>query len=212
MPIRGKVSGGGDYKRLSPGSHIAVCDLIADLGIQESNFGSKQQIYIRYEVPAERVEYEKDGKRIESPVVIGKTYTLSMHAKANLRKDLESWRGRKFTDEEAENFDISSLLGKPCMLSIVENFKDGKIYSNIEAISGLPKGTTKPKNENLLICYDGSNVETLKALPEWLQKKIKDQIPQKEEQQYDDSDDSYYDSQARSQDDGFQADNSDVPF
>lgn len=185
MPIKGKVNGGGDFKRLPAGSHIAVCDLVAYLGMQEGMFGSKEQVYVRYEVPAERVEYEKDGQRLEGPIVIGKTYTLSMHQKANLRKDLESWRGKAFTDTEAENFDIASLLGKACLLSVVESFKEGKTYSNIAGVGGLPKGTKAPKAENPLICYDGTEAAVLKKLPEWIQKKIADQIPQEYSNEFD---------------------------
>jgi hypothetical protein len=180
MPLTYKTSsGGGDFKSVPSGSHIAICNLVADLGLQPGSGlypDPKQQVYIRFEVPQERVEYEKDGKRIEGPIVIGNTYTASMHEKANLRKQLEGWRGRKFSDEEAEKFDVSSILGKGCMLSVVETEKGGKIYSNIASISGLPKGFPAPKAENPLLFFSEEESSSFSELPEWLQKKINGQL------------------------------------
>lgn len=66
-----------------------------------------------------------------------------MHEKATLRKDLESWRGRKFTQAEIENFPgLKTVLGKPCMLNVVHS-DDGK-HANIGAVLPLPAGMTAP--------------------------------------------------------------------
>jgi hypothetical protein len=72
---------------------------------------------------------------------VSKFYTLSLNEKANLRKDLESWRGKAFSDAEIENgFDIEKLIGANCYLNIAQNDK-GK--SVISAINPLPKGMEK---------------------------------------------------------------------
>lgn len=175
----GTKGGGEDFKRVPSGSHIAVCNLVADLGLQpgSANFPSpKQQVYIRFEIPSERMEYEKDGQKISGPAIIGTKFTASMHEKANLRKQLEGWRGRKFSDDEACNFDVSSILGKPCMLSVVENVKGDKVYSNIASIGAMPKGVEAPLAENALLFYCEEDKRNLKFLPEWMQKAIAEQI------------------------------------
>ncbi|MHA1379626.1 MAG: hypothetical protein ACTSRG_14730 [Candidatus Helarchaeota archaeon] len=46
---------------------------------------------------------------------------MSLHAKATMRKFLESWRGKKFTKEELEGFDLQKILGKPCQLQIIHS-------------------------------------------------------------------------------------------
>src|SRR5690349_9346134 len=100
-------SGGEDFKRVPPGTHIALVRMIADLGMQTGRGiypQPKHELYIGFEIPGERVTYTKDGKEIEGPMSIGRTYTLSMSEKSNLRKDLQSWRGKSFTDDEAEAF------------------------------------------------------------------------------------------------------------
>jgi hypothetical protein len=181
----------GDFEPVPAGSHIAVCDIVADIGLQPGSGmypQPKNQVYIRFEIPAERVEFEKDGKKQVGPAVIGKTYTASMNEKANLRHHLESWRGKGFTDEEAEAFDVSAILGKPCMLTVMHTQKGEKTYANIASIGGLPKGIS-PKTiipELTPIFYHGvQNPSTYQALPEWLRKKIDGQIiiEKKEEQQ-----------------------------
>jgi hypothetical protein len=47
--------------------------------------------------------------------VISKEFTLSMHEKSTLRQFLESWRGKAFTEKEALSFDVTALIGKPCL-------------------------------------------------------------------------------------------------
>ena len=208
MPLKyGTSSGGGDFKSVPPGSHIAVCNIVADLGLQPGSGlypAPKNQVFLRFEVPEERVEYERDGKKLEGPIVIGSTFTASMHEKANLRKQLEGWRAAaKFTDEEAANFDVSAVLGKACMISVIEKESNGKTYSNIAAISKLPKGTPAPTAENPLIFYSEDNQTQFKLLPEWLQKKIAGQIkPVEKRQEYKDRD---------INDDGYITDD-DIPF
>jgi hypothetical protein len=179
FPVGG---GGGDFKRAPSGSHIAVCNMVADCGMQPGSAqfpAPKRKVYLRFEIPDERVEYEKDGRKMEGPLTIGKFYTASMNEKATLRKHLEGWRGKAFTDEEAGKFDVAKLLGVACMLSVVEEERDGKTYSNISGIGKLPKGFPPPVAENDLLYFDDtSSQEEYEALPPWLREKIDKQIRQ----------------------------------
>ena len=72
------------------------------------------------------------------PLTISKFYTLSLHEKSNLGIDLTSWRGRAFTEKEKQGFDITKLLGVPCMLNVIEG-NNGK--SKVGSLMPLPKGT-----------------------------------------------------------------------
>lgn len=174
-------SGGGDFTPAPEGTHFGVCDMVVDLGKQKTSYQGveslKDQIYIRWQVPAERTEWtDAAGVKQEGPVVIGKTYTASLGEKANLRKDLQSWRGRAFTEEELKGFDISKLLGVGATISIVHAHKDNKTYANIGAIGGLPKGMDKLSVEGKAILYDPDNQGTLNDLPKWLREKIEGQV------------------------------------
>ncbi len=209
MVMKFKATGGGeDFKRCPAGSHLAVCNMVADVGLQPGSRmypNPKHKIYVRFEVPAERVEYEKDGKKIEGPITIGTYYTASMSEKATLRKHLEGWRGKKFTDAEAEDFDVSAILGKACMLSVVETESDGKTYSNIANIGAVPKGLPPMQAENPLLYYAADDEKQFDKLPEWLQKKIVEQLKVTTKEGADDAAAKQYASQHDSFDD-------DIPF
>lgn len=186
FPVGG--SGGGDFKRIPAGTHLAVCNLVADLGTQPGSGqypDPKRQVAIRWEVPDERISYEKDGKKIEGPATITRTFTASMHEKAGLRKFLEGWRGKKFTDEEAKSFDVSSIAGKACLLNITETDRGGETYSNVESASPLIKGMTAPKPENPVIVYGEHDRSKHDQLPKRIREKVEGQLQPKTEAQHD---------------------------
>ena len=182
MPLKFPAkSGAGDFEPVAAGTHIAICDMVVYLGVQPGSGmypKPKPQVFIRFELPNERIDFEKDGKKMNGPAVIGKRYTASMNEKATLRKDLEGWRGKSFTDEEAEQFDVAAILSKACMLSITHATKGDKIYANITGISKLMKGidakTLIP--ELIPVSYTPDNTATYQQLPEWLRKLIDGQI------------------------------------
>lgn len=166
-----------EFQIIDEGTFIAVCTAVVAIGMQETFYGEKEQIKIRFEVPSERVEYEKDGEKVEGPMVVWKTYTASLNEKSNLRKDLEAWRGRKFTEEELLGWDIGAILGKACSITVVHNeAANGRTYANVERVSGIPKGMAAPAHEGELIDFDNENYtdEDFNALPEWLQDKVRD--------------------------------------
>jgi len=113
----------------------------------------------------------------EQPMVIDKEYTLSLSEKANLRKDIDSWRGKALTEKEAEEFDLTALLGVECMLSIIhKTTRKGKDYVYISSISRVPKGLTVPKQINPTFEFNYNNqfdLEALEAMPEFIRVMIK---------------------------------------
>lgn len=180
MSLIAKDKGGGDFKPVPAGTHLAVCTMVADMGVQPTGkFKPKPQVYIRWELPNEITSW-KDGDGVEhsGPMVIGKKYTVSLSEKANLRGDLESWRGRTFTETELEGFDIKNILGKPCMLGVTHNTVGNKTYANISAVMGIPKGTTAPPPSVTPIAYDldAHNQATFERLPNWLQEAISTRV------------------------------------
>ena len=104
----------GDFKQVEPGSHLARCYRIIDLGTQQDEWQGEtkhfRKVMIEWEVPAETIEI--DG--IQKPLTISRWYTASLGKKANLRRNLEGWRNKAFTDEELAGFDLKNVLTKPC--------------------------------------------------------------------------------------------------
>src|SRR5688500_16675950 len=111
-----------EFTAVPIGNHVAICNAVVDLGLQPGSGrypDPKPQVYIRFELPTESITYTKDGHEITGPMTIGRTFTASMSEKANLRKFLESWFGKKFpTDNAAADFDLKNILGRKCLLNI----------------------------------------------------------------------------------------------
>lgn len=136
MPIIAKKPE-SSFEPCPEGLHQAVCVDVVDLGVQKTQFGERHKVEVRWQVDAEN---ERTGKRFE----LRKWYTLSLHEKANLRKDLECWRGRKFTEQELSGFDLEKLIGVNCQLQVIHNITDeGKTYDNVQAI--VPHNAKIPK-------------------------------------------------------------------
>ncbi len=176
-------SGGGDYKPVPAGNHIGVCSMVIGLGkqrIQSAQYGEsvKQQIYVAWELPDETITWtDKDGNEKSGPMRVGKTYTLSLHENANLRADLESWRGQPFTEAERQGFDINKLAGVPAMVNVTRKENNGKTYANVTAVTPIPKGIPRPELADASLIYDDDEFRhNFDMLPEWMQKKINDQV------------------------------------
>ncbi len=129
------VSEGSSFTPCPAGPHSAVAVDVIDLGMLPNTFkdGQKQR---KCRIVWQVAEQKEDGK----PYLVQKQYTASLHEKAALRKDLESWRGRPFTKEEAAGFDIETLIGVPCLLNVQHVERNGSTYGNVTSLMRLPKG------------------------------------------------------------------------
>jgi hypothetical protein len=139
MPI---MATAGESKNFTPapvGVHQGVCVDVQDLGMIEVTFAGETKRQHKINVAWQIDELRDDGK----PYLVFKRYTLSLHEKANLRKDLESWRGRAFTRDEEMGFDVESVIGANCLLNVQHTERQGKTYANIVAIMPLAKGMPK---------------------------------------------------------------------
>jgi len=166
-------STGSDFKPIDAGTYVAICSRIIDQGTQESTFNGekklKRKVLIGWEVPEVEIEDAHGDKR---PALVMSSYTASLHEKAALRKDLESWRGRKFTAEELTGFDLRNILGQPCMINVVHS-EDGQ-YANVQAVMALPKGMPKPGKPNDPIHFDLNEFDD--AVFDKLSDKLRDKI------------------------------------
>lgn len=173
---------GGDFKKIPPGSYIARCFGLIDMGTQlNETFGkAAHKLQIRWEVFGEDeagqpLEVEWEGRRM--PMTISKTYTLSLHAKAGLRKDLAAWRGRDFSEEEAKGFDVSKLLNAYCMINVTHSESNGKVYANVAGLAPIPKAlaASKPAPVHPLLVFDISapDMAVFASLHEKMQEVIK---------------------------------------
>ncbi len=173
MSMIAKDSGNISIEKLENGVYTAISSMIIDLGLQVSEKFDKTQrkMMILWNVLGEEVEINGE----KQPRVMSKEYSFSLGEKSNLRKDLQAWRGKSFTDDELHGFNILNILNKPCQLQIILEEKNGKKYNNIASIMALPKGTTVDAIETANH-FDIEEIATWKywsEIPTWIQDKIK---------------------------------------
>lgn len=143
-------SGGGSFTPAPVGTHIARCIRLIDLGTQHGEYKGqptrRNQVLVVWELPDETIEIEGEQK----PITTSKFYTNSLGEKANLRRDLEGWRGRTFSDDELRRFDLEAILGKPCLLTIVAG-DNGK--TKVASVSGLTRNMECPPQVNKSLAF-----------------------------------------------------------
>lgn len=171
-----KPGEGGTFELTPAGTFIAQCYRFLDLGTHTSEFmgdrKTRREVMISWELADELMS---DGR----PFSASKTYTWSMHEKATLRKDLESWRGKAFTDDDFDGpnaFNTKKLLGAPCMLTISHETKGEKTFSKVVSIGKLLKGVTPPplynKIQYLALEDGGFDPEVYASLSDRMKAKI----------------------------------------
>jgi hypothetical protein len=123
------------------GLHVAVCADVWEPWTEE-----KREDWGGGLVDKTRIVWllEEVNPKTNKPYEVSQIYTLSLHEKARLCQHLESWRGKKFTDDEKKGFDIEKLIGVSCQVQVVHKVKDGgTTYANVQAI--VPLGKNQPK-------------------------------------------------------------------
>lgn len=159
---------------VEPGVYIAVCVYSIDLGEQLCEYKDKtksynNQVKLGFELIGETVEI--DGK--QEPRVLGRTLNFTRSKNGGLRKFVQSWLGKTFTDDEFSELDTNDLVGKSAQLSVV--LSETGEYANIDTIMQLPKGMAAPAPVSPLIRYDMEPWDdaAFAALPDWAQDLIK---------------------------------------
>ena len=179
-----------EFEALPEGQHIGVCYKIIDQGSRNEtyprdaepnsdNTKKRKTLSVTWEIPEQKMS---DGR----PMSISKTYTASLNENATLYKDLVTWRGKSFTKEELDGFDLDKMIGAPANLEIEHNANGN---ARVKAIF-KPDEFKKTETVNAGIIFDldvyceefsGDSTEQTKAmcdiydgLPEWQQNLIEE--------------------------------------
>lgn len=113
------------------GVHQAVCCDVVDLGMESSVWDGEEKKQHKLRLSFQIDVLNGEGK----PFLVSQKLTASTHEKAKMVAFINSWRGKKMTDQEWRTFDLETLIGVNCMLQIIHNEgKNGNIYANIQTI------------------------------------------------------------------------------
>lgn len=167
-------NGGKEFEAAPIGNHTARCVGMIDLGTQQGEYQGKtthaRKIVLRWELPNELIS---EGEWAGKPFVVSQFYTASLSEKANLRKLLESWRGKPFTPDELMGFDSKNLLDKPCMVNITHTEKK---KAKVTSVAQMPKGMQVPGRVNDLLYFSLEPDDFKPAIYEALPKFYKEMI------------------------------------
>ncbi len=170
-----------EFKIAPTGSHLARLYRIIDLGTQKSEYMGKvnmlRKVKFFWELHGDDLKTD-EGK----PLIQTRNYTLSLGEKASLRKDLESWRGKSFTDDELRGFDLTNLLDKWCMITVQHRESNGKTYADAVAVTPVPAVVSKaglPSGVNTTLLFDMQKFD--QAVFDGLSDGLKNQIMQSSE-------------------------------
>lgn len=158
---------------VEPGSYLARCVGVVDLGEQEVEYKGKtrysDKVKLIFELPTERITI--DGENL--PRQLSRNFTFSVSKKGSLRQFISAWLSRSFTDSEFSELDLFSLLRRPALLSVVHS-EDGQ-YANIAGAMAVPRGMDVPVAQSDLIRFDTQEWDdsAFDALPEYLQDQLK---------------------------------------
>jgi hypothetical protein len=180
--IEAGSSGGGNYEPAPEGTHRAVCSGGAFLGTFDDEYqGVKKtlkKIRLFFELSDETKTF--DEAKGPEPLHVSKEFTFSWHEKSKLLPFINTWRGKAFTPDELARFNIGSIVGAPCALTIQHEVgkTSGKKYAEIKSATPLMKGTARPEPSGELFFYavDKHDEATFSKLPEFVQNKIKQSI------------------------------------
>lgn len=176
MSLTVKETTESTFEPIPEGTYTAVCHLLVDLGVvYNKTFDSRsRKVMLGWVIP-EETYVNKDGETV--PRTMYATYTASIGKKAKLRTLLASWRGRDFTQDELDAFNLRNIVGAPCLMNIIHSEgKDGKTYANIAGVMRLPKGMqgVKLDTEPIIFDLDEDPLDQLELLPEWIRNKVKE--------------------------------------
>lgn len=156
---------------------------LIDLGLQPQRpFQGKekppaQEIMLTYEL-ADVFMLDGEGNELEDkPRWISESLPFfglfADRAKSTLRY-------KAFDPTEAWGGDFSQAIGMPCNITLVNNVKGDKTYTNIANIASMSakKAANLPEIKNPTKCFDldEPDLELFQSLPTWIQDKIKSNL------------------------------------
>jgi len=176
---------GSSFKPVPAGMHLARCYRIIDIGTQKTEFEGNVKYLHKIKIVWEVHGNDEDNNPMvtdkNEPMIVNKDYTLSWAEKANLRLDLQSWRGKAFTEEEQRRFDLKSVLDKWCMVNVTHKpkKKGSGVYANVTAITPVPSalklnGMPKGHNPCKMFQISDPDMELFETFSDYLKKQIEE--------------------------------------
>lgn len=165
IPTLKNNPGQSDYKPCPAGTFSATVIRLYYLGTQPSNdpkYKPAKKIVIVFEID-EPLEPGSDKN-----FTISTTVGFSLNEKSGLTKLFKPVLGSRWP-KEGSDFDIESLLGLKCLVTIAHVTRGDKTYANVGSVGGLPRGMAPFEAMSDEFCWSYDD-EPRDGVPEWVQK------------------------------------------
>ena len=132
---------GSNFNPHPEGQFAMVCVDVVDLGYKVESYAG-QSPFESPKVALVFVSGERHADEAKSLMLVSVEMTNSASDKANLRKFLESWRGKSYTPEQVNaGLPLHKLAGNAALISIEHVLtKRNKQFAKVRSVSPLPKG------------------------------------------------------------------------
>lgn len=168
-----------DYPVAKAGNQPARILHVVDLGVQKREWNGEvkepaRQVFLNFELVND--EFELDGEKMRHRIS-PRPYNVFNDQKAALTKLLKS-----IDPENKLGGDLAKLANLPVFIQVIHNKKVKNdrevVYANCGAISPPLEGyEVKPLSQDpVVFSFDNPTVETYKALPRFLQEKLKQAV------------------------------------
>jgi len=193
--LTAKAPSSRDWPKPESGIHNAICIGLIDMGTQTSIYKKVETTRRRIRVVWELYEtaFQLNENTDMQPFTIDKEYTLSLHHKASLRKDLDGWRGVKFTNDELAGFEMNSILNRACQLNVViVETEKGSEYAKVDTVIHMKAADVKKVptsyNEIQMFSFEDEkmNWKYFESLPKYIQEIINESPQMQKLQESDD--------------------------
>jgi hypothetical protein len=125
------------------GAFPALCVDVINLGQRVETFQGKIKVAAKLALVFRTGQRRDDGEYFE----IAAEFTNSMNEKAALRKFMEAWRGKAYTDEQVrEGVPVHKMEAQRALVNVMhQTSKSGRQYAKIGSVMRLPAGMELPE-------------------------------------------------------------------
>lgn len=173
-------TGGKKFDPVDIGNYPARVVCIYELGLQSQRpYKGKEkpprnEVMFTYELVSEFLQDEDGNDMEDKPRWISETFGF-YPLTADMAKSTK--RYNVLDPKNEHKGDFSKLIETPCTITVVHNkASNGNVYANVSAVTPPMKGMSYPELKNSPKVFDRTNpdMEVWEAMPEWIQKKIKE--------------------------------------
>lgn len=185
LNLNSQKKGGGGVQQnvIEVGTVPARLVRVIDLGMQNRDAYEGQE-----KPPAHMVDFtyelldvfmvDKDGNEDENkPRWISESFPIH-HPSADLAKSTK--RAKALDPNNDFGYDLTRMVGAPCMITIGHKQSKGKTYANIIGVSPMrAKDAEKApglKNDPVVFTLDEPDMEVFNKFPDWLKEKIQNNL------------------------------------